>query len=227
VLAKLDGGGDAMLIERRFGRGRVAMFTVPLDRTSGTLPFSNLFLPMMQSLTRYLAAADLPPRNLLPGQPIQAQLEDASIDRATLTLPDGSRVVLEPTSADGDAARRRVRYDQTSQPGRYELRWRTAVADRVCYFVVRPPMEESDLTPVTNEQWTELRHRLNFELTSAGAPEASAATPAQSTPAQSDSVDAAGREVWPLALGALAVMLLVESALGRTWSAATAGGGGA
>lgn len=232
VLAKLD-GGDALLIERRFGRGRVVMFTVPLDESSSNLPFSNLFLPMMQSLTRYLATADLPPRNLLPGQPIEADIEEATVERATLTLPDATRVALEiprvSGSGDGTAAiaRQRVRYEQTTLPGRYELRWRTAAVDRFSYFVVRAPTEESDLTPLTDEQSMSLSRRFNFKFTSAGALEANA-----STSSRPDAADAAGREAWPLMLGALAVLLLIESLLGRSWSAvsgaaAGAGGGGA
>jgi hypothetical protein len=226
ILARLD-DGEALLIERRFGRGRVAMSTVPLDGRSSNLPFSNFFLPMVQSLSRNLAAVDLPPRNLLPGQPIEAVIEDATSDRATLTLPDGSRVPLEipRASASGDGSpgsvRQRVRYEQTSQPGRYELRWRTAAVDRVGYFVVRPPMEESDLTPLTTEQWATLHHRFDFDVTSAAASETGAAALAKA-----EGADAAGPEAWPLALGALAVLLLIESLLGRSWSA-VAGGGGA
>jgi hypothetical protein len=154
-------------------------------------------------------------------QPIEAEVEDAVGDRATLILPDNTRVVLDvprraATSAGTGprAPSSRVRFEQTAQPGRYELRWRTPAVDRVSHFVVRAPAEESDLTPLTPQEWATLRKRLDFDLVAANELQAGASAVERAEPP-----DPAGREAWPLMLAALAGLLVIESLLGRAWSA--------
>jgi hypothetical protein len=168
----------------------------------------------MQSLTRYLAAADASPRNLLPMQPIEADVDDVTADRAMLALPDSSRVALDIQHNDASPSNRpHVRYDLTARPGRYELRWRGTAGEHLLHFVVRAPAEESDLTPLTPAAWEKLRGLIGFTLADAGTIGAGAN--------RSDATDRdnAASEAWPLALAGLAVMLLVESILGRAWSA--------
>ena len=66
-----------------------------------------------------------------------------------------------------------VTYPADFLPGLYRISPRLQPADpRAQQFAVRPPRAESDLTPLTDEQWDRLAHDLRFEriLNRAGWP---------------------------------------------------------
>ncbi|MCZ6624626.1 MAG: BatA and WFA domain-containing protein [Deltaproteobacteria bacterium] len=54
ALLTLD-GGDALLIEKKIGRGRVLLFTTAADRDWSDLPLKTGYLPLLQSLVSYLS----------------------------------------------------------------------------------------------------------------------------------------------------------------------------
>jgi hypothetical protein len=191
--------GSAMLIAGNFGHGRVLLITTPLDGTWSTLPLGNFYLPMVQSMARFLAAR--PNRNLAPGEPIVAQFDTGEELAAVVTSPDGARrnVPLEPA---GDAVE--VRYTATAQPGIYTV----ASGRQLQHFVVISPREESDLIPLPPQRWQDLSRQLGFTLVDmTRTPIASVAVDQHST-----------HEMWAVLLAGVLALGLTELVLGRVWS---------
>jgi len=196
--------GKPFLLQGDYGRGHVLLFTSPLDADWNTLPSTNFYLPMVQLAVRYLAAR--PSRNIHPGEIIVADFPaPGQID---LTLPDGTRAPDYPRQTNQPAA---ARYADTQEPGVYWLTFtrqddhtRTQVP-----FVVLPSHEESDLTPLTSQQWEQLANGLQFTRVELDK------TALSSVVRQSS----LHRELWPMLLTAVFALAMVESYLARRLTA--------
>jgi hypothetical protein len=200
--------GRPFLVEARWGRGRVAVLTTPLDADWSTLPLSGFYVPFVQSLLRHLAAADTEDRNVAPGEPIVTTL-DGDIADISLQRPSGARPKPAVRTAGG---RTEVRYDDTAEPGVYVLRYRDRAAkqNRVLHFVVARDRDESDTTAITPQRWDELAATLGAARLDASDTADLAAL----------ATDRDGRELWAPLLALAAVLLAGELALGRLWSTA-------
>lgn len=198
--------GQPFLIEGNYGRGRVLLMTTTIDADWNTLPLSSFYLPFAQSTVRYLAAAAMPQRNLAPGQELRARFTDAPEDvRATVTRPGGRRSVLQASGYEGNYE---VTTTDTDIPGVYTVRATVGGQDRVERFVVRPPLDESDLRPLDESQWVQLQRSLAFQRIN---PNARAILPASVAGRE-------GRELWlPVLLIAFA-LVAAELMLTRFWS---------
>ncbi|MDB5173456.1 MAG: hypothetical protein JWN51_2229 [Phycisphaerales bacterium] len=196
--------GDPLLIEGRSERGRVLLLTTSLDADWTTLPLSNFYLPFVQSAVRYLAGGTVRSGNLAPGEPIRLNFDDAVATRTvTLTRPDGRTQKLEVVRLGQQAE---ARFADTDVPGEY----RVQVEERdkpttTQFFVVRPPREESDLSQLTDEQWSVLKTGLGFQrIDTATGPIGEAVSAGRE-----------GHELWGAALGAVFVLVLVEMLVAR------------
>lgn len=91
VLIRFDSGAPALL-ERRVGRGRVLLFVSTIDRDWSDLPIRPGFVPLLQQMVRYLAAALGDERQVasLVGQS-RRLTSDAAIQRLRITDPDGAQ----------------------------------------------------------------------------------------------------------------------------------------
>ena len=209
VLARYA-SGQPFLIESKLGAGRVLLVTTPLDADWSTLPLSNFYLPFVQSAVRYLAGGTVQDRNLALGRPIEVTFPDPADDlTVTLTRPGrgGDPVPLNVVRFGGRQAE--VRYDGADEPGEYRVRVKEAGRERTLHFVVRAPAEESDLTPLTGDQWQWLEQGLGFRrIDGERQPIPAAVARARG-----------GRELWAVALVAVLVLGLVEIAVARGWSA--------
>jgi len=201
VLASYASGGP-MVVAGNFGRGRVLLITTSLDEDWSTLPLTNFYLPMVQSMVRFLAAR--PSRNLGPGEAIVAQFDSGEEPIATVTAPDGARQDV-PLQSAGDAFE--ARYAATAQPGIYVVVRGRQTQD----FVVTRPRDESDLTPLPPQRWQALSSQLGFTLVEISrTPIASILSDEHST-----------HEMWSILLAGVLALGLTELALGRAWSART------
>jgi hypothetical protein len=120
VAARLD-TGDPWIVERRAGKGRVALIASAVDAEGGTLPVNPDFVPWAHELIAHLAAGAEGPRSIKPGEPLEFPLDPApppDVKALTLTTPSGLKVEV-PVLRDGDAAR--ARHAETSEPGIYRL----------------------------------------------------------------------------------------------------------
>jgi len=132
--------GQAALVEGRFGRGRVLLFTSSLDTTWNNLPLQGLYLPLMQETLRYLAMADEKKQSYVVGEPVRMKLPPGNALR--VTAPDGAETVL--TSATGDD----VVYRDDLEPGFYGIRG----GDQPDFMAVNVSPLESDLATVATEE---------------------------------------------------------------------------
>jgi von Willebrand factor type A domain/Aerotolerance regulator N-terminal len=120
VAARLD-TGDPWVVERPYGKGRVAILAGAIDAEGGTLPVNPDFVPWAHELIAHLAAGAEGPRSIKPGEPLTFDLDPSpspSVKALTLTTPSGATVEL-PVARLGQTAR--VRHAETSEPGIYRL----------------------------------------------------------------------------------------------------------
>jgi hypothetical protein len=201
------GSGKPFLVEGTFGRGRVLLFTTPLDADWSTLPLSSFYLPMVQSAVRYLAAGTYSQRNLLPGEPLMAMIDDATELRAELHGPGDPvhNIDLVPV---GPA--REARFSRTLRPGAYWLDYQSGPDRRQLYFVVRGQRDESDVRALNAEQWAHLRQMFDLDVLEFDQPQAAAAALAGTH---------RRRELWPVLLCAVIALALVEMGLAYVWTA--------
>ncbi len=96
VLATLDDeNASPLLVDRRFDRGRVLLWTTSIDSQWTLFPeVPRSFVPLVHELLRYAAKEERPPRNVAPGEPLVAEV-DAFPRRMELAFPDGTRRPLE------------------------------------------------------------------------------------------------------------------------------------
>jgi Aerotolerance regulator N-terminal/von Willebrand factor type A domain len=120
VLARLD-TGDAWVVERPHGKGRVIAIASALDAEAGTLPVNPDFVPLVHELILQLGAGTSAANIVRPGEPITFDLPGVAVAAgATLPLftPEGATVRV-PASRSGESTR--VRYAETAEPGVYRL----------------------------------------------------------------------------------------------------------
>jgi len=100
-----------------------------------------------------------------------------------------------------------VRFTETQQPGVYRVEGK-GKSGKVVHFVVQSPRGESDLTPLSFEQWEKLEKGLGFERVEM---ERQSLGPILAG-------ERRGRELW-LELIVLVLLLgVVEMGLARIWS---------
>ena len=78
VAARLANGAPLMA-EHALGKGRVAQFLVPLDRTAGNLVARQSFLPLIQEITSYLAQPVIATLNIPPSRGAVVQLSSPAL----------------------------------------------------------------------------------------------------------------------------------------------------
>jgi hypothetical protein len=150
--------GDAFLLSRPFGRGRVAMMTSTLDADWTTLPARPDYVAFLHEWIFQLAAGRVT-RNVDTGSPLLFPIaQDDDPANWVFINPEGEE--LEALGA-GDELRPMVRLDQTHLPGTYRLRKRPPANEEANpandeFFVVNFDRSESELTPLTDERWAEL-----------------------------------------------------------------------
>jgi hypothetical protein len=159
VVATLASGRPWM-IEGKWGRGRVVLLTTPLDADWSTLPYSNFYVPFVQSMIRYLAVGPDQGRTLAVGDPIRLRIDEPIRGRPVMLTPSGGPLTPGVKMV---GQRTEIRFDETTTPGLYRLRYRSGQDNRIVQFIVQPPLEESNTTPLTSNGWNELAATLGVE----------------------------------------------------------------
>lgn len=150
--------GDAFLLSRPFGRGRVALLTSTLDADWTTFPAQPDYVAFLHEWIFQLASGRIT-RNVDTGSPLLYPItpQDKPADWVFID-PTGNE--LDPLPA-GNELSPMVRLDQTHLPGTYRLRKRAPANEQSDlandeFFVVNFDRSESELTPLTDERWSEL-----------------------------------------------------------------------
>jgi hypothetical protein len=200
--------GRPFIVEGTFGRGRVLLFTTPLDADWSNLPLTSFYLPMVQSAVRYLALGSWPDRNVSAGEPLAAILDDAIESRAELHGPGDFRATVDLVRV-GEA--REARFVGATRAGIYRLEYKTALGLKSLHFYVKPAREESDLSALDGSAWMRLGQALGLELLEYDQPQAAAAALAGAR---------RRTELWPVLIAAVIGLAVLEVGLARAWTGA-------
>ncbi len=152
ILLRYQNGSPA-LMESGYQNGRVMLLTTTLDRDWTSWPARASFLPFLQRITSYLAGrlSELPPPEVQVSRPVPVPLLK-NADGIRITAPDGREIDLNAEEAGGPT----VVFTDTTNPGFYQVEQTAGgqkLADRtIPGFIVHPPPEESDLTPISRER---------------------------------------------------------------------------
>ncbi len=133
VILRFD-NGEAALLEKKVGRGRVLLFTSSLNTQWNNLPRQGLYVPLVHEMLRYLAQHEEQKPSYTVGEPVRLMLPAGNAVR--ITAPHGAESIL--TSAVGDD----VFFRTTGQPGFYAVLGRQAQE----FLAVNVSASESDLT---------------------------------------------------------------------------------
>ncbi|MEM8864962.1 MAG: BatA domain-containing protein [Planctomycetota bacterium] len=160
--------GDALAVERYFGRGRVIVQAFPHQLSWTSLPINKAYVVMVQDWLDYLTAPSLGRHNLTPGAEIVAQApvgdgtSAGGYTTASIQTPTGEEIDLAER---GDLAASVFRFTQTRLPGAYTLQFSAAgdVVDNQPFQVPRR-LAESTLDPLTESErvWFEETAGLQF-----------------------------------------------------------------
>lgn len=131
-----------VIVERKFGRGRVVQFGIGADTTFCPLPASTEFALLMQELLRHQIGSPDAAVNLQVGQRFEQPVK-VSAQHLLLKGPDGLRARLTPRKVAGEETWL-VQYDETTRAGLYEVDTIPEAMDRRRFAVNLSP-EEGDL----------------------------------------------------------------------------------
>ncbi len=146
--------GDPLIVEQPVHRGRVVLVATSAEPSWTALPLWPSFVPLVQEMVAYCAAAQLGRRNLMVGEPLEAVLAlPAAGPATTVQSPDG-RTHPAPARREGDYWI--VTYADTAQSGIYVVR-AGPPSERDQTFAVNVDTAESDLAAADAD---ELRDQL-------------------------------------------------------------------
>ncbi len=231
VGATLD-SGDPFLVERRFGRGIVAMTSFSMDRADSTMPSLKMFVPLLHELVYYLASPASVDSNIRPGVEMIFDIVDG---KTPTPVPDSVSTKAEaaglpaelpvatPSGLPGKATMARTdghrlfRCSETRWPGLYRI-MTSAIQDPPkgadgqpipeLPFVVLSNPEESCLSRLSDDELLTLRGWIDIFPPATYEELVSAATGG-----------APGQEIWKILMALALGALIAEIALAR-WIAA-------
>ena len=132
--------GQAALLEKRVGQGRVLLFTSSLDTQWNNLPRQGWYVPFVHETLRYLAMHEEKKPAYTVGEPVRLRLPTSNALR--VVDPNGAKTILTSATA------KDVFYRSTNRPGFYEVRGRKEQD----VLAVNVSAVESDLSLATPEQ---------------------------------------------------------------------------
>ena len=139
VILSFD-NGEAALLEKKIGKGRVLLFTSSLDMQWNNLPRQGMYVPLVHEMLRYLAVYEEKRPSYTIGEPVRLLLPVGNAVR--VTGPNGAETILTSTRGDD------VFYQATDRPGFYDVRGR----QEKDVLAVNVSSAESDLTFVDPAQ---------------------------------------------------------------------------
>jgi hypothetical protein len=143
VIARYDDGGVGG-IERRFGSGRVIVWTSTMDDSWSDLARKPVFLPLVHQMVRYLARYE---------QAASWQTVGQVVDLKTATRLRGDRIVVSPSGQRVTQPAAAPGVLELSEQGVYEIRPATGSAGgRPQAIAVNLDPAESDLTPLDTRE---------------------------------------------------------------------------
>jgi hypothetical protein len=146
--------GDPLLLEQKVGNGRVLFMATSADRDWSDLPVKTAYLPLVQSLTNYLAGGK---RGLLDGGiPVgavkQFSLPPSAVGKTLrITKPDKQEAEV-PVVAEKDQAS--AVFQENDRAGIYRTAFPTGADKETTaqLYAVNPPFLESRLDEISKSE---------------------------------------------------------------------------
>ncbi|RMF94051.1 MAG: hypothetical protein D6741_12990, partial [Planctomycetota bacterium] len=151
VLARLDGEGDPVLLQRQVGRGSVTLLATSAHVGWTNLPLRPIFVPLAARLTFDLAGVAPAQHQSIAGTPLVVQLEGAMSAGGIEVLPP-SGAVIRPELESEDGLPREFRYEDTHDVGIYRFRFVGAGQGTQIAYAVNTDPDESDPTKQPREE---------------------------------------------------------------------------
>jgi hypothetical protein len=136
--------GDALMAEKRFGRGRVLLFAGSLDRDWTNFPMQATFVPWVYRLVGYMAQGGLASAGFVrTGQVVTLPSSASQVESLQVETPDGAIAYPEP-SADASGTGT-MELAGTERAGVYAVRSAMQKADEPrLLFAANTPSEEAE-----------------------------------------------------------------------------------
>ena len=160
TIARLD-NGNAFLVEKGYGNGRVMFCATSCDDGWNNLPARTFFVPFAQRLCTYLASSVMPPRNLGVGEEAVAHFPVAAAGTEVKVKDTQDREHLVRIEASG--GRGVARFSETQRPGLYTM---AGPNNEIVHFVVNTGRAESDLEQLTEAERSEVAEGMEANLIS-------------------------------------------------------------
>ncbi|CAB1066137.1 hypothetical protein D1BOALGB6SA_10936 [Olavius sp. associated proteobacterium Delta 1] len=139
VILRFD-NGEAALLEKKIGRGRVLLLTSSLDPQWNNLPRQGLYVPLLHEMLRYLAFHEEKQPAYTVGEPLRLRLPAGNAVR--VTGPNDAETILTSTTGYD------VVYRAADRPGFYGVRGH----QESDVLAVNVALAESALATVAPEQ---------------------------------------------------------------------------
>lgn len=217
TLLRLDNAEKSPLIlEREFQAGRVWLITTSADKEWNNLPDHPIFVVLLMEMTQHLARRPTRADRQLVGSPLTLPL-DASRHQPTALVrtpayPEEPAVTVQ-AEADPGTNETSIRWTQTQRPGIYQIELTDQSGGRTIeQAAVNVDNTESDLRRVRRDELEQVMAGWSWEYVRAEDLARSAAGGSR-------------RELWPVLLVLLALVLMTEQTLAwwfganRQWSA--------
>jgi hypothetical protein len=154
ALITLDNGAP-LLLEQKVGNGRVLFMATSADRDWNDLPVKTAFLPLIQSLTNYLAGGK---RGSLDsgipvGSPKEILLPPSAVGKTLSITKPGKEVMEVPLVAEKERAAATI--EQNDRAGIYRLNLPAAGDQGISpprAYAVNPPFLESRLAEISERE---------------------------------------------------------------------------
>ncbi len=160
AIARLD-SGNAFLVEKGFGNGRVMFCATSCDDGWNNLPGRTFFVPFAQRLCTYLASSVTPPRNLGVGEEAVAHFPVAAA--GTEAKVKDTQDHEYPVRIEASGGRSVARFSETQRPGLYTM---VGPNNETVHFVVNTGRAESDLKQLTEAERSEVAEGMTANLVS-------------------------------------------------------------
>jgi hypothetical protein len=199
VLARWnDPEAHPAVLEKRFGKGRVLLFTVTADKAWSDWPVDMTYVLAIRSTAMAIARGERQEETISAGQPIQIVLDEGeSAMEAKISAPgkDVAETMMIERPEKGPVV---LRSSATSRAGIYRVTWKEAGGKEVSRPVsVNPERAESDLESISDAELASLLGSLKAPIVHFGS--------GQDPTAQQ------GREIWKTLAAVLMTLVLVET----------------
>ena len=177
------------VIEKRIGRGRVLLWTISADRQWSDWPIDPTYVLAVRSAALAIARPDPSSDNIAAGQPIDVSTDGAVLDaRVAPPSPDTAKSIAS------------LHLDAVAHAGPYLFSWKDAQGNPQQHLVcANPDAVESDLTPISDADLSELFRPIKPQITHYTA--------------NGPSVTEPGKEMWRTIATLLLILAAAESAM--------------